>query len=360
MAPRILFVVMSAVTPRATVDQLAHSLQPHRVLVHHDFSQVPDFALSAPNASFVPQPRRTGWATFGFVEGIFHALRHAVEQFEFDYLQLLSPTCLPIKPMADFEAHVAKGVDAHFGAIDLLADRDCLMSVGYRAFTQEGTFRHRLLRRLTREYFERSTERRDEAGVWIHGGGGHGWRKAAYPLMRAISLPAVGRHPFGHGLRPYYGSVWFGARKQVVQSLVDGFSEPRLHRWASRLRISEEFLVPSLLMRAARTHGPLNHYISRFEQAHPGRLGLDDLAALRASPAFFARKFRDACDDPARQVVLHELVRTRPFCGAQQPHGALPAGEPAPATPGATAAHGRLISVDFDPVKAAPALRATN
>jgi len=304
---------MSAVAPASTVDQLAQALQPHPVLVHHDFSQVPDFRLSSRNVLFVPDPRRTGWATFGFVEGIFHALRHAVERLEFDYLQLLSPTCLPIKPMAAFEAHVAQGLDAHFGAIDLLADRECLMSVGYRAFTPEDTLRHRLLRRLCSEYFRDSTQRRDEHGVWIHGGGGGRWlAELAYAVTRLASVPALARHPFGAGLPPYFGSVWFGARRHVVRSLVEGFAEPRLYAWASRLRIAEEFLVPSLLMRAARTRGPLNHYISRFDQAHPSRLDLTDLPVLRESPAFFARKFPDDAQAPVRLRVLEELAAPVP------------------------------------------------
>jgi len=309
MKPRILFVVMSAVASPGTVDQLARSLAPHTVLVHHDFSQSPDFRLEAPNVAFVPDPVRTGWATFGFVQGIFRALEHAVRHLDFDYLQLLSPTCLPIKPIARFESHVARAVDAHFGAIDLLGDEECLMSVGYRAFTPDGSFRHRVLRRLTSEYFARRRGRRDEAGVWIHSGGGQGWKAGvARWAVRAAAGQAFGTHPFGPTLRPYYGSVWFGARPHVVRGMVEAFRQPRLHGWFSRLRIAEEFIVPSLLMRLADTRGPLNHYISRFDQAHPNKLGEHDLDDLRDSPAFFARKFPDDPAAPVRLRVLAELV----------------------------------------------------
>ena len=99
MRPKIVFVVMSAISKPATTEQLARALAPHIVLVHHDFHQTPYFPLVAPNVRFVPNPRRTGWAVFGFTDGIFHSLRYALENFEFDYLQLLSPTCLPIKPL---------------------------------------------------------------------------------------------------------------------------------------------------------------------------------------------------------------------------------------------------------------------
>ena len=331
---------MSAVTPAATVDQLARSLHPHQVLVHHDFSQTPDFVLAAPNVQFVPEPCRTGWASFGFVEGIFHSLRHALAHLEFDYLQLLSPTCLPIKPLAAFEAHVAQGVDAHFGAIDLLGDRECLMSVGYRAFTPEGTLRHRVLRRLSSDYFAQSPLRRDEAGVWIRAGRATGWRsRAAYAITRAMAMSKVGRHPFGDDLRPYYGSVWFGARKPVVRGLVEGFADARLHTWASRMRISEEFVVPTLLMRVAGSRGHQNHHIRRFNGAHPSWMSEQDLPVLRASTSFFARKFPEDPACPVRLRVLAELVEAP---GAAQ--GARTADPPEPPGVHVPAAHPPLES----------------
>ena len=306
--PRIVFVVMSAVAPAATVEQLAQALAPHTVLVHHDFSQAPDFRLDSPNVAFVPEPRRTGWGVWGFTDGIFHALRHAVAHHDFDYLQLLSPSCLPIKPMARFEAHVQGPADAHFECVDLLADRDALMSVGYRAFTPEHSWRHRVLRRLSREYFGQAWGRRDEAGIWLRSGGRSGplsW--LALGATRALSQPQLGRHPFDASFRPYYGSVWFGARRHVVASLLDGFDRSGVREYFCRLRIAEEFLVPSLLMQARPARGPLNHFIQRFDEAHPGKLVEEHLDLLRASPAFFARKFPNDAEARVRVRVLQEL-----------------------------------------------------
>jgi hypothetical protein len=324
---------MSAVASPATVDQLVRTLAPHTVLLHHDFSQSPDFRLEAGNAAFVPEPVRTGWATFGFVEGIFHALDHAVRHFEFDYLQLLSPTCLPIKPISWFEAHVAQPAEAHFGAIDLVGDPDCLMSVGYRAFTPVDSLRHRVLRRLTSMYFARQRGRREESGVWLHSGGGRGWKAGiARWAVRAAARRALGWHPFDHELRPYYGSVWFGARRHLINGMVEAFRQPALHGWFSRLRIAEEFIIPSLLMRLASTRGPLNHHVSRFDEAHPSRLDEPDMAELRTSPAFFARKFPD---DPQAGVRLRVLSELAAMANAPAPHAtAVPAAAPvAPAVP---------------------------
>ncbi|HSV48138.1 MAG TPA: hypothetical protein VLJ58_20275 [Ramlibacter sp.] len=312
--PRIVFLVMSAVSRPATVDQLAHALAPHLVLVHHDFSQTQDFPLHAPNVRFVPNPRRTGWAVFGFVDGIFHSLRHAMANLDFDYLQLLSPTCLPIKPLAQFEAHVSAGAQAHFDCIDLLRDRDALMSVGYRAFTPERSFRHRVLRRLSQGYFGPDSGRRDEAGIWLRSGAGKGampW--IALAAVKALCPPWIGQHIFDNSFRPYYGSAWFGARRHVVGGMVEVFSRPGVRDYFSGLRISDEFLIPTLLMHLGPPKGPMNHFIQRYNQAHPGVIEEADIAQLARSGAYFARKFADDPAEQARVRVLRELARVDPL-----------------------------------------------
>ncbi|MES2978269.1 MAG: beta-1,6-N-acetylglucosaminyltransferase [Pseudomonadota bacterium] len=308
--PRIVFVVMSAISQASTIDQLAESLSPHTVLVHHDFSQTPDFHLSAPNVRFVPEPRRTGWAYFGFVDGIFHALQYALTHFEFDYLQLLSPTCLPIKSLAEFERYIAGPAEAHFDCIDLWKDADALMSVGYRALTPDKSLRHRLLRRLSLRYFGNSTARRDEAGIWLRSG------CSKRPLDRLLGLSVlkawlkarIGGHIFNADFHPYYGSTWFGARREVVQGLTDAFARPGMRDYFSRVHIAEEFLIPSLLMSLKPRKGPINHLVQTFEQAHPGVIDEQHMEKLRNSPAFFARKFPDNAAAAIRLRVLSDLA----------------------------------------------------
>lgn len=309
MKPNIVFVVMSAVNKPETVDQLAYALAPHTVLVHHDFSQTPDFSLTAPNVRFVPKPKRTGWAVFGFVDGIFHSMEYALANLDFDYLQLLSPSCLPIKSIEAFEAHISGREEAHFDCIDLLADQDALMSVGYRAFTPEKSLRHRIFRRVINAYFGASSGRRDEAGIWLRSGGSNNllaW--LALRTLKALSRASIGQHIFSDKFRPYYGSVWFGASRHVITAMLEKFSSPGVRDYFSRLRIADEFLIPTLLMHVAPAKGPINHFIQTFEQAHPGQFEDQDMARLKATPAFFARKFPD---DPGAQIrirVLAELV----------------------------------------------------
>jgi hypothetical protein len=309
MKPNIVFLVMSAVNKPETVDQLAYALAPHTVLVHHDFSQTPDFPLTAPNVRFVPKPKRTGWAVFGFVDGIFHAMNYALANLDFDYLQLLSPLCLPIKPIEAFEAHISGREEAHFDCIDLFADQDALMSVGFRAFTPEKSLRHRIVRRLGDAYFGASSGRRDEAGIWLRSGGSKNllaW--LALCTFKALRRPSIGRHIFTEEFRPYYGSVWFGASRHVVTAMLEKFASPGVRDYFSRLCIADEFLIPTLLMHVAPAKGPINHFIQKFEHAHPGKIEEKDVERLKASPAFFARKFPDDPDAQIRHQVLADLV----------------------------------------------------
>jgi hypothetical protein len=306
---RLVFVVMSAVAEPGTVDQLAQALWPHPVLVHHDFAQTPQFALCTPQVQFVPDPVRTGWAEFGFVDGIFHSLQHALNHTDFDYLQLLSPTCLPIKPLADFERHVSGTHDAHFDAIDLSRDPDAHLSVGYRAWTAEGSLGHRIARRLVNIYYGDSAGRRDEAGVWLRTGrSSSAWAGLAGWPLRALGRPARCGRSETQGLALHYGSVWFGARRHIIDGLVRAYRQPGLRDRFARMHIAEEFLLPSLLMHLRPRRGPRNHLIARFDGAHPGVFGTDQLEALRRSPAWFARKFPDDPQADVRRLVIEQLA----------------------------------------------------
>ena len=317
MKPKIVFVVMSAVHSVGAVAELARALAPHTVLVHHDFIQTPDFEIREPNVVFVPDPKQTGWAVWGFTDGVFHAMRHAVRHLDFDYLQILSPTCLPIKPIAALERHIASGAtEADFSSVDLMHDVDALMSVGYRAFAAEESILHKILRKMTLMFFNGSTQRRDVAGVQLRTGGyadskGRLLPKArlALAVMRLFSVPAIGRHGFTRAFPPFYGSTWFGARRHVIEWMLKRFDQPDIQKHFPSKRISDEFLIATMLKQGGFRSGPTNHCIVSFVEANPTWLSEADFEKLRQSPAFFARKFPDDPAAPIRRRVLDELVR---------------------------------------------------
>jgi hypothetical protein len=102
--------------------------------------------------------------------------------------------------------------------------------------------------------------------------------------------------------------VWFGARRHIIDGLVRAYRQPGLRERFARMHIAEEFLLPSLLMHLRPRRGPMNHLIARFDGAHPGVFGTDQLEALRRSPAWFARKFPDDAQADVRQLVLEQLA----------------------------------------------------
>jgi len=317
MGTRIVFLVMSAVHRADSIDQLARALQPHRVLVHHDFGQTPDFALTAPNVSFVPDPVGTGWGAWGFTAALFHSLRHAVRNLEFDYLQLLSPSCLPIKPVDTFRAFLDDtDQDAHFGCIDLFANRDALMSAGFRVFGPTGSLRYRALFRLSREYFGPSPGKLDTNGVQLHVGHAVNARgamtlraQAALAITGAFRHGAIGRHPFTPAQPVCFGATWFGARRPVVEGMTRMFEDRSFTAHFERMFAADEFIVSTMLNRLSRHPGPINTLVNTFEHARPQWLGDGDLERLRASPAWFARKFVDDPQAPSRLRVLTDLAR---------------------------------------------------
>jgi len=313
---RILFLVMSAVHRADSVDQLARSLAQHRVLVHHDYSQTPGFVLTAPNVDFVPEPTRTGWGDWGFTRGIFHGLRHALQHHAFDYLQLLSPSCLPIKPLRRFEQYLESTSErAHFDYVDLLDDPDALMSAAYRALAARDSWPYRLMFRLSRAYFGQERETRDVAGLQLSKGSGVDANghlrlraKIALQAMRGLSHRAVMRRPFGAHSRLCFGSVWFGAHRSVVTAMLGEFDRPETSARFSRVFAADEFVIPSILAKVCPNGGPMNHLISPFVGARPRLLDEDDIGQLRDSRAFFARKFIDDPAAPSRLQVLAELA----------------------------------------------------
>ena len=81
-----------------------------------------------------------------------------------------------------------------------------------------------------------------------------------------------------------------------------------MRRYFSRLRIPEEFLFPTLLIRLGAKRGPLNHFIQTYNEAHTGEIAEEHVEQLARSRAYFARKFPDDPAAPVRLRVLDELV----------------------------------------------------
>jgi len=314
---------MSAVNRADTVAQLAQALRgPHPVVVHHDFSQQPQFDIDPALATFVPDPVRTGWGVYAFSEGIFRLLRFCLEQYDFDYFQLLSPTCLPIKPVDAFAEYVGRsGLDANFDYTTLATDPMAKVSQAYRVYARRGSLRYRLLWR---------------ARGWCIGASGF-----ACENRQGLSFPAdfvrtaSGRltpkarlgaglvelahrgigfsHPFSDAYPARIGATWFGASRKVCEFLLDMDRKTPLPAFCRDLSDPDEFMFPTAMVNAGFRVGPSNHWVNDFEEARPKWFGDADFARLLASPRFFARKFPDDPTAPIRHQVIRHVA------GIQEP-----------------------------------------
>ena len=305
---------MSAAQRGELVDQLAWHLRPHKVVVHHDYRKLADFRPTGANIELIPNPLDTGWGTWGFCDAIFHTLRYALEQYDFDYFQLLSPTCMPLRPIQEFEAFVATDqADVHADQMLVTRDDDTLMSFGYRTFARFPSLRFKILRRLRSWYFSQGTD-----VIQTHSLAMLRLRDAdrsrtlparsALWLTRQAALGRLGGHPFGAGLQPMIGGTFFGARRAVCEYLVELHARTAIPQYLKHLSLVDETLFATLIGNSNFLIGPSNHAINDFNKVgHPKWIELVDLERLAATGRFFGRKFSEDPYSPIRQVLLDRL-----------------------------------------------------
>ena len=315
-APRIVFAMLSAATPAATVTQLARLLAPHRLVIHHSPHLQPDFRVDAANVDFVPDPDTVKRGDWSMSRGVIRLLEHCLENVDFDYFQLLTPNCLPIRPLADFVSHVATDPhDAHVDRLELSGDELAWMTYAYRLYAPENSWRFRLLWRMHCWYVPASARREVRGGLEVpveFAQRPNGKPRLRARIARNVTWAArgglLGNHPFGTAFKPSVGSLWFGARKPVCHYLARRFREPGVQYWFSHMSQRDEVLFPSLLANSAYRLGPGHHFIAGFEGARTRELGIDELPQAAASGRFFARKFPDDPLAPSRRALLSALL----------------------------------------------------
>lgn len=312
---KLVFAVMSAVQRADAVEQLAASLAPHTVVIHHDFSQTPDFEIRLPNVVFVPEPRRTGWADWRFAEGILHTLRFCLDRLDFDYLQLLSPTSLPIKPIREFEQFLASSAaEVCSDCLDLRSDPDAYMTAGWRLFADKDSLTTRVLRRTADLYFAGSDRLRDTHGVQLRQRAAPATAPGVVPrlalaLTRLAERGAFGRTPFDESFRPSFGSPWFTASPRVCAAVLERLRDDSFRDYFSRVYAADEFLFATIFLNGGFRLARSNHLVNDYTDARPRWFEDGDFDRLAACDGFFARKFVDDATAPVRLRVLRELAR---------------------------------------------------
>lgn len=318
MRPRIVFGIQSAVHQASTLAQLAGALDGHRIVVHHDFSQQPDFSVTAPNVAFVDDFVRTGWADWGLTMGIERTLDYALRHYEFDYFQLLSPVDLPIRPIAEFEDWVRQDdADFHNDTISLDEDELTFMTFAYRAFASEGSAAYRLLWQAREAFFGHHYETENRACLSVPldcRRGENGRPTWTASMMRVLTHSYVAlrrrlpRFLANDVSAPVHmGGMWFGASRKGCEFLVDALRDPVVAARFKPYFCSGEMLFSTVFQRSGLRVGPTNHVVSPFVGARPEWLQLTDLDWLTSTGKFFARKFPDDPEAPVRTRILERI-----------------------------------------------------
>ncbi len=314
---RILFGIMSAVQPAQTVAALCDAIGgDHPILIHHDFSQQADFAVKRANVGFVADPVRTGWGNWGFTEGIQKLIQAAMARPDWDFIQLLSPTCMPIRPVSDFQAHIAaSGADYLIDGVDIGTNDRILMSHGWRAYAQEGTLRHRMLRLARRWYLGDDAPVVNYAGLSfpvrsrLERGGSDAFKARLGVCLTKLARRGRGfRHVFSEEFPCHAGSTWFGASRSACAYLLSQTEGTPLINYFKRIHMPDEMLYPSVFMNSNLKGSAAAHHISRFVGARPAWITPADLDEVLASGKFFARKFPEEIDCEVRTRLAGRLL----------------------------------------------------
>jgi hypothetical protein len=313
------FGILSATEPAGSVAQLVHSLgDDDPIIVHHDYSKQPNFVLPHRRAYLIPDFVETGWGSPGLPRAIFHLIRTALERSRFDYFQLLSASCLPLRPVAELKNHLALHTSpVQADLLNLDADERVLMSHGHRVFCRAEKLASRLLNRSRRWYLGDEPITFQQANLGIHDRPDPqaqltAWQWLGKQVHLAARVGLLDSHPFHGDIVPFVGSLWFCLRRDVCEYLVGQEQSNPFVPYLMGLKVCDEILFPTLLGNSGFGIAPSNHLVNDFIGSHPRTFDERDLPTLAGSNKFFARKFStDRTDLPRRRVLTRLAERTR-------------------------------------------------
>ncbi|WP_157966258.1 DUF5927 domain-containing protein [Oceanibium sediminis] len=250
--------------------QLAKHLtrQGCRVVVHID-ARVGDEELDklhsamggSDNLAFAPR-HRCDWGTFSLVEASLGALRLLFERWpDVSHVVQLSGSCLPIKPIAALEAHLAahQGVD-FIESVDVETDPWVIDGLSIERFT--------LYHPLPWRRFRRSFD-------------------ALVAIQRRLGI----KRKMPAGLHPRIGSQWWALSAETLRAILADPNLPEYCTFFRRTWIPDESFFQTLAAKHSTksTSTPLTFV--RFDpQGKPYVFYDDHLDLLLHAEGFFARK----------------------------------------------------------------------
>jgi hypothetical protein len=315
---RVCYGILSSSTDGKIVSQLANSLGSSNIFVHHDFSQRPDFQLECgSNVVVLKDYVPTTWGGWSQAEAIIRLMQFASQNASFDYFQLLSESCLPIRHVSEFETYLAESApDACIGLIKLAGRANDVGTVNYAwRYFVKSKWARRMIGILARACMDPGAVDDPSARTLIEGlsvvpiaktGTKPQWW-LRQSLLKAFLYFVRPAHPFNDGYHCYAGSTWLCLSRPVLEFVLDQLQQrPDLTAHFKYSRSPDEAIVHTIVGNAGlRKLSPINHFISWRERANgPDELTHAHVHDMAQSKRFFARKFSKTASDSVRQHCL--------------------------------------------------------
>lgn len=255
------------------VAQLARHLQDHgvEVVVHLDRRVTPQGLEKID----VLQTQASDWGRFSLVDATLDGAKHLLEKADLSHIALISGSCLPVRPVAELQDHLAAHPGKDFiESVDLAVDSWVEDGLSEERFTLRHPFSHRHNPSL----FSASVE-----------------------IQRALKL----RRELPQGLRPHLGSQWWVLCTETLQAIL---ADRRLLGWKRFFRstwIPDESFFQTVVPAVARdTPLPTLHF-SRFDPRGKPYVFHDEHAGrLQQTGAFLARKIDPDADGLYNQLLF--------------------------------------------------------
>lgn len=290
----------------------------HAVVVHHDFGKQPKYELKAANAVLLERPASTSWGGWSLVEAALLLIEKACE-FNFDYFQLLSESCLPVRPIEEFEAFLDEHrPDAMIGLLEVSPAHPIVLSHYGHRYLPSGHILRKAVARANAWWRGRAMPTHEIAIAGVNvpdlppatGLAPQGQRLIGKVAFRVLSSRFVNRHPFSRSFRCFVGSQFFCLSRTVAEHVLDvARTNDPLVKHFTRTMIPDEAFIQTIVGNGGFERVlPPNHFL-RWDQRKTGPDILDDsdFPSMLKSGRFFARKFRLDAHDGLRLRVLHDV-----------------------------------------------------
>lgn len=310
--PHIAFGLLSSKKSTAAITQIAAKVYPHPLYIHHDFSKQPDFDPVGSNIIILKSPVQTAWGDWSLVAATLKLMEEALADPRVTHFQLLSESCLPVKPVEEFERYLIKNQPDVMMDLMPIKDDEALFSHGWRYLTTSPLVT-RIARRASMWVVGNSNEHLETCSVNL--------KLAHAPSTIAQSVTSrLGRlilrviYYFTQGSRRRQGinaiglgGQWFGASRRVCSWILESKSKNKsIVNYFEKCQIPDESYLHTLLLNVRTSESdlifyPCNHVLFWHGcSTGPDVVQAENIDQIKNSGKFFARKFSLEIEDAAR------------------------------------------------------------